>query len=376
MLDAEIQQIRKNSIRRSMSEKDDTKQQVPQDHQHDKETSVKRKQQHSRWRSMQRVSTVAHIKQANTVKSLVRQVSELSSAVSSMRLAISNIDKHMGAPISRETLPKILDAVLDIRFIKEKKQNQLEIGSAISDMTEQLSSKSENLEASITKFAKQLKDTVIRVKKHMNLWGESQPPIPTVMMKNMVKGVLVMSSTVVERHLDQAMNMLLKPKNMKVENTLRKELHEMMSEMRTHVETSLNVVHTNAELLGRQVTETKLLCDRLTAQDAQNSTPLAKRSRSQSTSASSGASRIKAVSPWSYKKKHVHADERVEGKSTISQSGADVAALKDRVASLETQLLKHEQTQAAMQLEVEKMKNLLQQKHFNLQTQSETPTAV
>ena len=243
VLDAEIQQIRKNSIRRSMSEKDDTKQQVPQDHQHDKETSVKRKQQHFRWRSMQRVSTVAHIKQANTVKSLVRQVSELSSAVSSMRLAISNIDKHMGAPISRETLPKILDAVLDIRFVKEKKQNQLEIGSAISDMTEQLSSKSENLEASITKFAKQLKDTVIRMKHDELLVGREQTSDTYDYDEEYGErsfGDEQHSGRTTSRSNDEHVAEV--KEHEKLENTLRKELHEMMSEMRTHVETSLNVV--------------------------------------------------------------------------------------------------------------------------------------
>ena len=96
---------------------------------------TKQQQREARRRSVQRLATVAHIKQSNTVKGLVRQVGELSSAMSRMRRAVSNIDQNMGsAPVSRETLPKILNTALDIRFQQEEKKRKRAMESGIADI--------------------------------------------------------------------------------------------------------------------------------------------------------------------------------------------------------------------------------------------------
>ena len=81
------------------------------------------------------------------------------------------------APVSRETLPKILNTALDIRFQQEEKKRKKAMESGIADIIERVSAMSGNVEGNINKFSRQLKEIVNKVKRHeVQLGGRGDPP--------------------------------------------------------------------------------------------------------------------------------------------------------------------------------------------------------
>ena len=265
-------------------------------------------QKEIRRQSLQRLHTVDYMKQSQTVKNLVKKVMDLSSAVKDIRGNISQISGRLGKrPVSLDTLPDILKAVLDHRFEKEKKHQIEAFDALLSNEAARSTNRTVHVETEVRRLKEQLKKTELRVRQNeLQLGGgfqtevsyndalqfEPNDDISSRCDERGDKNVNAIdingNSDVVPvselRHTSSTTKALPHEFNKDLKNKISKDIksqveqassdikREIVSQMKDHVETSVNVIHRSLELLSRQTTETKLLCDRLTARSAETNT--------------------------------------------------------------------------------------------------------